>query len=348
MMLDLYLAATPTDVADAAQKVPNLIFALWKTLVFDNNVLFQTISTPFKLVAVMGFLYQITPLLAMDSHHRRQALRSTIGMILVLFLFLNNCDGWRKVVVIEYAFAKGAATAIERGFEVSAGTAAIGNNIEGNIEAINQVQAAVKSCMALPPIVDGVTSPVYTKCVADARALVRSKISSGEIQDTTLTARWEKAISATNPISMLGGLLQAVGRLGDEAVMAAPRAILSGLTALNATIGDIAMLISAIASPIPLCLSMFNQKPLFVWHGAFWGAALFSISNSIVVGIYRYMEAKLPATETLFSINIAIAVLSPIISGLVAAGGGIAVYTAFQQVTTGIISTAGAAIKGAK
>jgi hypothetical protein len=317
-------------------------------LIFDNNVLFQTISTPFKLVAVMGFLYQITPLLAMDSHHRRQALKSTMGLVLVLFLFLNNCDGWRKIVVIEYAFAKGAATAIERGFEVSADTAAVGNNIEGNKEAIDQVQAAVKNCAALPPIVNGATSPVYTKCVDDAKALVRSKISSGEIQDTRLAARWEKAMSAKDPFSMLGGILQAAGRLGDDAVMAAPRAILSGLTAMNATVGDIAMLISAIASPIPLCLSMFNQKPLFVWHGAFWGAALFSISNSIVVGIYSYMEAKLPATETLFSINIAIAVLSPIISGLVAVGGGTAVYTAFQQVTTGAMSTASSAIKGAK
>jgi hypothetical protein len=341
----IYLAATVGDVTTAGGNVTGVISDLWKLLVFQNNVMFQTIITPFKLIAAGIFLYQITPLLSMESHHRQQALKSIIGMIFVLLLFLNNGDGMRKFGILNYAFARGTADAIDLGFDTVTNTAKINRDIEGSEDAIREINAAVANCTALSPTIDGAPNPAYTQCVAKAKALVQEKLSSGAINDTSAGGLWSAAINAGDPLTALTKTVQAGSKLLDDATMAVPKAILDGLKSANSTIGEFAMLLSVLSSPLPLCLSLANIKPLIGWVSTFWGGAIFTICYSILSGIYNYLNASVPQSTNLLFIDIAIAVISPMLAGVIAAGGGMSVYLAFQQAGTAVTEAAATAAK---
>jgi hypothetical protein len=325
------------DFGLSGEKITETVVALWKLFIFDNNVVYQAISTPFVIVAGIGFLYNIIPLMKMDEASRRQAFKSVFGMFVILMMFVNNVNFGRQVVSVEYAFVKGSQDLIVKSLDQAANLSKLAKDLDGNEAALAEITAASKACLAIPAVTEGKDNPAFLKCSSDIRALVNQKTSQGLIEGTTVDARLKKAANAPDPFTFIAANLQAAGRYVNDAFVNDAKAGFDAAIAVVSFIGDIAMLISAIIFPYNLSMAMFNPKPLFAWHAMFWGAATFTICNSVLSGLFTYMNASLSAALPVLAFDYAIGIFAPIIAGCMAVGGGIAVFQALTQVAaTGI------------
>jgi hypothetical protein len=307
---------------------------LWKVLIFDNNILFSTVLAPFKLLAAFGFLYQVVPLLKEDI---KNSLMPLLTCLLILSLFLNGGDGMRKLAISEYAMIKGIDKAIKDGFQVRVKTLQITQNLQGNQQAINEIRKAVDNCLSIAPTINSQPNPVYAQCEANARQLVQDKINTGEIKDPTLKGRLLAALSKGDPIGFFSEVFVAAGQAIADTSMELPRMIFAALRTIWLTIGEVALLIAVIAVPFPLAISFFNPNPLIVWHGSFWGSGIFMFSMTMIVGAMDFFQAKVGAGLPTFMIEMGVAFAAPILAGLIAAGGGIAVVQAFAQAATKVV-----------
>ncbi|PSB02387.1 hypothetical protein [Merismopedia glauca] len=307
---------------------------LWKILIFDNNNLFSLVLAPFKIVAGFGFLYQVAPLVTQGI---KNSIMPLLTSFLILILFLNGGDGMRKVAMTEYALIKGADRAIKQGFEKVVGTWQITQNLQGNQQAIDEIQKAVDNCMSIAPTVNGQPNPAYTQCDANARQLVQDKINSGQIQDPLLKGNLWAALAQADFMGFASQASIAVGQALSNASLSLPRLIFSSLRTLWLMIGEVALLIAVIAVPFPLALSFFNPNPLFIWQGSFWGTGVFMFSMTLIVGAMDYFQSRVGAGLPTFMMEMGVALVAPIIAGLIAAGGGMAVVQAFAQAGNKIV-----------
>jgi hypothetical protein len=343
--VSIYLAAGTVDLTTAGVEVTGRIADLWTLLVFKNNVMFQTVITPFKLIVGTLFLYNTLPLLSMNHHHVQQIYKSLLGMILVLVLFLNNGDGMRKFGVIQYAVARGSADSIDLSFDSVTNTAKLSQDLAGSEVAIKEINKNIETCLALSPLINGTPNPAYTDCSNKVKALVQKGLNDGVLNDTSAGGLWKSGVANPDILAGLGQIVQAGSKLLDDATMALPRAILNGMKNANTMIGEFAMLVSVLSSPIPLSLSMLNPKPLMGWISTFWGGAIFTIAYSIVSGLFNYLNAVAPQSLGLLGFDICLAIISPLIAGAIASGGGLSVYLAFQQAATATAQAAATAAK---
>jgi hypothetical protein len=323
----------PLQVVDAINAA---IKELWEMLIFHNNILFNIVLAPFKVIAGMGFLYQGIPLLIRGDY--KSSMMSWLGIVMVLILFLNNGDGMRKLALVEYAIIKGSDEVIKQGFNQAVGTLQITQNLQGNNQAINEIKKAVDDCLGLSPMLNGAPNPAYTQCDAQARQLVQDKIASGEIKDPTLKGRLLSALSKGNLIGFAGEVFAAVGQAAADASMAIPRLIFAALRSIWLTIGQVALLLAVIAVPFPLAMSFFSPNALIIWHGSFWATGVFMFSMTLVAGVMDFFQSKVGAGLPTFMIEIAVALIAPIVAGVIAVGGGIAVVKALTQAATAVVN----------
>lgn len=298
---------------------------------------FSSVLSPFKIIAGFGFLYQFIPLYLSGL---RNSVLPLVGWIVVLALFINDGNLMRQAAIAEYAIVRVAEKSVKKNFEATVKIAKKVEELDGQSEELKLIEQKMDNCLSIAPTIAGEPNPEFQECQSDLESRIESSIASGKIKDVSVKGRLSSALVALGKGDIGSAAAETFnGIMGgvSESLMQIPTMIFAALRLIWLKIGSIALLVAVIALPFPLSFSFFNPQGLVIWHGSFWGAAFFTISMTVFIGILDYIESKIGAGLPTYWMQLGAAFVAPIISGLIAAGGGMAVVSAITKAASKVV-----------
>lgn len=133
-----------------------------------------------------------------------------------------------------------------------------------------------------------------------------------------------------------------------QAVAEAIKIILFGLSFAFQWVVEISLLLTALVGPLAVggTLLPSGQKAMFAWLVGFFSIGMVKLSFNIIVGLVATLTLNSGPTDPLI-FALVVGLLSPILSLVIAAGGGMAVFTQINSLATGAAGAAAGAAGGA-
>jgi hypothetical protein len=335
---------TPTSIINTA---PDII----SELIVKSDALFGGVLAACKPLAAIGIgvqLYQMIP-----KFNDLEELPNNIHNLFwasVLVTFLVTPGLAKNVAVFNWGAIKTIDGAIEFNIQQILKIDTLTANLAGDQKAVRDIEKQVNDCKAVPATLgDGVINPAYTTCKTAIQGKINSEIAAGNIKDQTLLDQLSSlALSAVtlDIDAFTKQFSQTAGNFSKAVVQGGMEVFFSAWNLDIYVFARFAILISILALPIPLCLSVFNHSPLMVWFSAFWAVGIYMFNYTILTNAFKYFSVKFSANASVYFLDIGVCFLAPALAGLMAAGGGIAVYKFGEDLVKEVTKTiATAAIK---
>jgi hypothetical protein len=315
------------DARVIVETAPDII----SELVVKSDTLFGAILAACKPIAAMGIgmqLYQMIPKfndldeLANNIHNLFWA------SVLITFLVVPGLA--KNVAIFNWGAIKAIDHSIYYNIQSILKLDELTKDLLGEQETVRAIEQQVNNCKSIPSTLgDGNVNSAFTTCRANVQNTINSKISSGVLKNqnlidklgnlagSALTLDYDAFIKQFNQIA--GNFTQAIVQGGMDVAFAAGSLDIY-------VFSRFAILISILAMPIPLCLSVFNHAPLMVWFSSFWAVGIYIFNYTVLFTAFKYFTAKFSTNVTVYFLDIGVCFLAPTLAALMAAGGGIGVY----------------------
>jgi hypothetical protein len=335
-------------VAAATFALTQLVEALneiMRVLVTDDAAVFVGVLIPCKVIAGLGIIYGLAPLLNVSADRLKEHTFQILFTLLLAATFMGNGKMARAIGIANYATIKGIDAAIHNQMEQTGNITKLVENIQNDGLATAVIQRKLDACVGLPQAqADGTPNPVATQCEAALRQLLQTQ----KIANPDLAAQFQTALSKGNLLEMGSilingtvGLPGAIGRGIGNVALEIPKALFNGWKAAIATIADMAFVLSLMILPIPLCFSLLNTAPLMVWFSSLWAVGFYKFALTVLAGSFTIIAAKLGPGLPIFMFDLLTSVVAPILAGVMAAGGGIGLFKLFEQVAQALMQMLG-------
>jgi hypothetical protein len=323
----LLLAQAIPNPASIVNTAPDII----SELIVKSDALFGGILAACKPLAAIGIgiqLYQMIP-----KFNDLEELPNNVHNLFwasVLVTFLVTPGLAKNVAIFNWGAIKSIDGAISFNIQQILQIDNLTANLAGDQKAIKDIEKQVNDCKSVPATLgNGVINPAYTNCKTAIQSKINSEIAAGNIKDQNLLDQLGNlALSAiTLDIDAFTKQFSQTAGNFSKAVVQAGMDVF--FTAWNLDIyvySRFAILISILALPIPLCLSVFNHAPLMVWFSSFWAVGIYMFNYTILTNSFKYFSAKFSTNASVYFLDIGVCFLAPTLAALMAAGGGIAVY----------------------
>ncbi len=340
----LFLAAEPA-IADS-------LVIDWLS---DSNALFASIMQPCLIFAVLGVafqLYFLVPSFNEIEQFPANANKLFWAAVLVAFIAGNGALA-RDFALFNWAAVSSINTSIDKGIEAVSNLVGLKKNFEGEKGALSAIEAKTKQCLKIAStIANGTINPAFTACQGELSAQIQTDTASGRITNPTTLNNLGNAIgnlTSGNFGEAAKDVFRGIGGQLSNLVDASIKGIFGGWRMAISNLAQVALFMAILALPIPLCLSVFNISPLMVWFSSFWAVGIFQFNLTILTRTFEYLNVKMGANISVYFIDIAICIFAPAIAGLLARGGGIAIFNAGLNIANEagklVPQLAGAALK---
>lgn len=114
---------------------------------------------------------------------------------------------------------------------------------------------------------------------------------------------------------------------------------------------EVTLILTGLLGPIAVGLSLLpvTQKALYTWLIAFYSVGLTQLSYNILIGMLATLQNNSTDTSTRLVFTISIGLLAPVLSVLLASGGGVATFSSLSGIAGAVGGQlGGAATKGVK
>jgi hypothetical protein len=326
--LSLFLAQV-TQLPPPAPPVqsPDLV----AQLLGQNGAIFTQILGACKPIAAIGIgsqLYHMLP-----KFNETEELANNINKLfwaLVLAIFLVNGDLGKNVALFNWGAIKSIDIAISQGIDNITNLTLLTKNLQGDEYVIRDIQNHINACGAIQSTdPSGAVNPAFTACQDGVKTLIQNDIQAGLIKDPTLVDRLGSLLLSAVTLDFSAfskEYMQLAGNYAQELMDARMTVFFGGWRMMIDSIGQIAILVSILALPIPLCLSVFNPSPLTVWFASFWAVGIYMFNFTIITKAFKFFTAQLNQNSAVYALDIGICFFAPVIAALMGAGGGIAVF----------------------
>lgn len=306
-----------------------------------NDALFPAIMTAIRPIAVVGILFKLYAMVPEfpDIEKIADNLNKLFWMSVVTFVIIN-ANAAKYLAIFQWAMIGGMNEQIAYNIEQVTNTSLLLQNYQGDIQAMAKIQNKAKTCQQITAInPDGTPNPAMATCQAELQSQINTARTDGTIkQQGTL----DKLVNVVTTIGT-GDITKIVGAVGDTAAnflsgFASPllSIVFSAWRSAIESAGAIAIFVSILSLPIPLCLSVFDLSPLMVWFSSLWAVGIFQFSLTILTKTFEYLTAQYGSNISIYFLDIAVCIFAPVIAGFMAAGGGIAMFKATLGVAAGV------------
>jgi hypothetical protein len=321
--LTSFLAATPA-VADS-------LVTDWLR---DSNSLFGAIMAPCTIFAVFGIafqLYFIVPSFAQLEEFPANASKLFWAAVLVAFIVGRGTLA-RDFALFNWAAISSINTAIDNNIEQVSNLIQLKKDFTGETGALNAIETKTKQCLKIAPtLANGSPNPAFNACQGELSAQITADTSAGRIKNPTTLDNMGAAVGnlASGDFGQAtSDIFKGIGGQLTNLIDASLKGIFGGWRMVISNFAQVSIFAAILALPIPLCLSVINISPLMVWFSSFWAVGIFQFNLTILTRTFEYLNVKMGANISVYFIDIAICLFAPAIAGLLARGGGIAIFNA--------------------
>ncbi|WP_373547081.1 hypothetical protein [Chamaesiphon sp.] len=348
----IFLASTdPATIANNYGAALNKI--IQKLLVGDGSSMTDTfwgaIVSPFKLIAGVGVLFWIVPVLPDLSYDflKNNTLK-ILTLLLITFFFVNDAYAARVFAIGNYAMIRGIDAEIAANTKLIIGANAEVTAIKTDSDTIKAISNQVRVCIDIPKTVDDsdpaklgnqIPNQTYIDCNRDLKAMIgaaKTSVKSPDLANDLATA--EAGLSTDNGNFDFGKGVRDLMKIFAEPEKWLKDQFLSlvldGWTSALADTVQEGMILSIIALPIPLAFSFMNTKPLINWFASLWGLGIFKFSLTFLGALIGFIGANMAGSLPAYSLQFSYAIGAPIIAGLIATGGGVGILQLMAQLSS--------------
>jgi hypothetical protein len=310
-------------------------------MVVNGDAIFGAILAPCKIFSAVFIVLQAIAFFSDGGLSNIEKMTENIGKVIWAVIIVSMISGTglpaRAFGIYNYAVMvavdKSIGTAID-GLRIISKIAKDAPNDESIMREVNR---KADNCRRIPPTIYnaenpiGITNPAFTECEQDLKAYIRTE----SVNVKNAEAK-KSLIDTLNPLATINKFFDDIDRVASNAINstvgAAFEMIFNGWVFATGYAADQAVLVSLLAMPIPLTMSLFNPEPLKVWFSSLWAVGIFKICMTILTKSVLYLNGIYLFQNQQFTQSILLAIFAPAIAGLMAAGGGIGVMKALGDV----------------
>ncbi len=300
----------------------------------DSNALFGAIMAPCTIFAVFGIAFQLfflVPSFAELEQFPANVNKLFWAAVLVAFIAGRGTLA-RDFAIFNWAAVSSINTEIDKGIERVSDLVRLKNDFTGETAALNGIETKTKQCLKIAPtLANGTPNPAFNACRGELSAQIQADTSAGRIKNPATLDSMGAALgnlTAGDFGAATSDIFKGIGGQLTNLIDASLKGIFGGWRMAISNLAQVAIFMAILALPIPLCLSVFNISPLMVWFSSFWAVGIFQFNLTIITRTFEYLSIKMGANISVYFIDVAICFFAPAIAGLMARGGGIAIFNA--------------------
>lgn len=203
-----------------------------------------------------------------------------------------------------------------------------------------QIGTLLKQCQSF-------TGTQQIECLRDANEQAQSLIDQYHLNGSwwdSLKGRIQSAIDQAQGAAVVFAPFNALIGASNQDMI---RGFLVSLQVAFQQTLEVSLLLTALLGPMALGLSLLpvGAKPVFAWVTAMGSVAIAKLCFNIVVGLVASVIAQADAGDHLW-FAMFVAFLAPVLSTALAAGGGMAIWSALTDATSRAIATVSEVIPG--
>jgi hypothetical protein len=305
-------------------------------MIINGDAIFGAILKPCKIFSAVFIILQAITFFTNGGLSSIDKITENISQVIwavvIMAMISGNGTVARGFGIFNYALMNSIDTAIGGAIKTVGTIDAVARNAPNDERIVKEVQKRSDNCRRIPPqIYDaanpaGVENPAFAQCRDDLQTYIQAEsanIKNADAQRTLL-----ESLNPANIAKFFDNIDKAVNSVSESVVGAAFELIFAGWVKATGYVADQAVLVSLLAMPIPLTMSLFNPEPLKVWFSSLWAVGIFKICMTILTQSALYLNGIYSFQEQQFTQSILLAFFAPAIASLMAAGGGIGVMKA--------------------
>jgi hypothetical protein len=333
----------PTVMAFAGSNLPPGSESIQQMIIHGDEI-FRAILAPCKIFSAVFVVVQAITFFSDGGLSSIEKMTENISKVLWAVIIVSMVSGTaspaRAFGIYNYAVMVGINTGIGNAIDRLGVIDATAREAPSDARIIKEIEKRSDNCRRIAPQVydaanpAGAENPAFTQCINDLKAHVQQESANVKNEEAR-----NALIGAMNPANIganIGKFFDDIDKIGsniiDSALGATFKLIFAGWVEATGYVADQAVLISLLAMPIPLTMSLFNPEPLKVWFSSLWAVGIFKFCMTILTKSAMYLNGIYSFQDQQFTQSIFLALFAPAIASLMAAGGGIGVMKALGDV----------------
>jgi hypothetical protein len=305
-------------------------------MIINGDAIFGAILKPCKIFSAVFVILQAITFFTNGGVSSVDKITENISQVIWAVVIMAMISGTGTVArgfgIFNYALMNSIDASIGTAIKTVGSIDAVARDAPNDEKIIKEVQKRSDNCRRIPPLVydaanpSGAENPAFTQCRDDVQAYIRSEaanIKNAEAQRTLLDS-----LNPANVGKFFDNVEKGINSAFESAIGATFELIFAGWVQATGYAADQAVLVSLLAMPIPLTMSLFNPEPLKVWFSSLWGVGIFKICMTILTQSALYLNGIYSFQDQQFTQSFLLALFAPAIASLMAAGGGIGVMKA--------------------
>jgi hypothetical protein len=325
----------PGPVEPVSTAFKGAIFSLLKYFFDDPDSIYQTVLIPCQIIAGLGALYLLVPLmLDFGKQNYGMNINKIILLFILMLMFASNGKLGKSIAFGNYAFIRGIDKLLVYQISNSRELDRTINDFKNDKQKVLQINTKLSKCnsIAEKTKLDDrglvIPNPAFTRCDEELRAL----ITNARFTNILTTLDFASAVSEEDFDDMaskiynssLGFSDVSVALTNDEAQKSQGiKNVLIGWRAAIAIFPDVALILALLYFPFPLAFSFLSTSYLQAWFSALWSVGLFKFAMTIFDPAFTIIEAALAGHMPQNTIDLAMGIAAPSIALALATGSGL-------------------------
>jgi uncharacterized membrane protein len=335
------------EKTDLSASLQTAVTNLLDYFINDPDKLAHAILEPCKVIAGVGALYMLTPIMLDLSKFDRGVNYSKVVLLFMLMIMFTN-DGYygRQLALGNYAFITGIQNAIVKqiGNPGAVTTMKTTNYMKDTAEvlAINKQLSICLGYANIKTLNENsqiATNPSFEACEAKLRNL----INTSKFDNSTSGSVFKDAVAEPDFVSMAIKIVKfSVGFPIDVTQLvdvdngyyrkiSGTSDLLRSWYAALALMPDVAFMAALLYFPIPLAFSFLSTSYLQAWFTGFWSVGFFKFAMTIFTLTFRWLQYEIGGGMPDQTVNLALGIALPTMAIALATGSGLGLSGLISQ-----------------
>jgi hypothetical protein len=308
----------------------------------DPDSIYQIVLVPCQIVAGLGALYFLVPLmLDFGKQNYGMDINKIILLFILMLMFANNNYLGKSIAFGNYAFIQGIHKLIVTQLSGSTAINRVVDAFKDDRQKVLQIKTQLSICDGISNKttvdINGniIINSAFSKCDTKLRDLIRNTRFSNPLTG----ADFANAVNITGYDYMSAYIKNASVGFPDASNIQnddlkksqdIPN-LLIGWRAAIAIVPDIALIAALLYFPFPLAFSFLSTSYLQAWFSAIWSVGLFKFAMTIFNSTFIVIEAALAGYMPQDTVDLATGMVLPSIAIALATGSGLGLSNLIGQ-----------------